>query len=206
MNVRSNVIKRMYIIVIILFSIIFGIVFYVLVPLPKKASNPGDYPAEFYIEKINSFELQPPNQCAAYATAYVLRNFEQEGIGKNIYEKLSFKIPISGYVLPKGIIMFLRAEGFKAEIYKGDISSLKNKIAEGHPVIVLIGQGLSWQHYMTLVGYNDEKKELYFYDSKRSTDENESIPGNRTMTEEYYMELWENGLPIFNRVYISVSK
>ncbi|MGI6588440.1 MAG: C39 family peptidase [Peptococcia bacterium] len=206
MNVKLSKFKRKHIISIILFSLILGFILYVLAPFPKKAGTPGEYPPIYYITKINKFEQQPPNQCAAYTTAYVLRSFGQEVTGEEIYKRMSFKIPISGYILPKGIITFMKTYGLKSEIYKGNLSNLKSKVAEGNPVIVLIGKGLYWQHYMTLVGFNDDKKELYFYDAKRTKDENNSIVGNRSMAEEYFMELWENGLPIFNRVYISVSK
>jgi ABC-type bacteriocin/lantibiotic exporter with double-glycine peptidase domain len=206
MNVQLNKFKRKHMICLILSSLILGFILYVLAPFPQKAGTPGEYPPVYYITNTNKFEQQPPNQCAAYATAYVLRNFGREVTGDEIYKRMSFKIPVSGYILPKGIITFVKKSGFKSEIYKGDLSNLKSKVAEGNPVVVLIGKGFYWQHYMTLVGYNDDKQELYFYDSKRTNDENNSLVGNRSMTEEYFMELWKNGLPIFNRVYISVSK
>ena len=58
---------------------------------------------------------------------------------------------------------------------------------------------------MTLVGYDNEKHELYFFDSGRAEDENSDDPGNRTMTEEYFLKWWANGLPIFNHVYITIE-
>lgn len=181
-------------------------ILYILFPFPKNEVGSGEYPQSFHIALPNKFEQQPPNQCSAYATAYILRNFGQEAQGEEVYKKIPFKIPISGYVLPKGIITYMKSFGLKPEIWRGELPILKSKLSEGVPVIVLIGKGLQWQHYMTLVGYDSEKKELYFYDSKKITDENDSSPGNRTLTEEYFMTLWNNGLPIFNRVFITVSR
>lgn len=191
---------------IIILSIIICGILYILSPFPKNEVGSGEYPESFHITIPNKFELQPPNQCAAYATAYILRSFGQKVQGEEIYKKVLFKIPISGYVLPKGIITYIKSYGFKPEIWRGELPILKSKFSEGAPVLVLIGKGLQWQHYMTLVGYDSEKQELYFYDSKEASDENGSLPGNRTMTEEYFMTLWNNGLPIFNRVFITVSK
>lgn len=78
-----------------------------------------------------------------------------------MYAKIPFKIPILGYVLPKGVISYLHSQGLKPMIYKGDLSSLKARLVQGTaPVIVLVGNGLFWQHYMTLVGFDDDKSEL----------------------------------------------
>lgn len=73
-------------------------------------------------------------------------------------------------------------------------------------MIVFVGNGLFWQHYMTLVGFDEAKKELYFVDSKKERDENGLLPGNRTMTEEYFLKWWDNGLPVFDHVYITVNE
>lgn len=181
---------------------------YLLTPLPSKEELGGEYPETFEVVSKNSFEAQPPGQCSAYSVAYVLRHFGQHSLGEEIYQQMKYKIPVSGYVLPKGVLRFINSEGVAGTLFKGNsTASLKYTLySQGNPVIVIIGDGLSWQHYMTLVGYDEGAGDLYFYDSKETTDSNESLPGNRTISEEYFLELWDNGLPVFNRVYFTVKQ
>ena len=190
---------------LIMVAFIFIGAIYCLLPLPQSDTDTLNCPSEFYITTNNQFELQPPGQCAAYSSAFVVRHFGHEAESDMVYKHMRFKIPVSGYVLPKGMIIYIQESDLKPEIYRGNLLNLKSRLTKSNPVIVLIGQGLQWQHYMTLLGYNATEKELYFYDSKKSSDENGALPGNRTLTEDYFLTLWDNGLPIFNHVYITVS-
>jgi len=178
---------------------------YILSPFPNSDSISFATQKKFDVPIYTDFELQGKNQCAAYSTAFVLRNSGKQAKGIEVYAKIPFKIPISGYVLPKGVISYLQSQGLKPMIYKGDLSSLKARLVQGtDPVIVLVGNGLFWQHYMTLVGFDDDKSELYFVDSNKVNDANAELPGNRTMTNDYFLKWWSNGLPVFNHVYITV--
>ncbi len=180
---------------------------YLLSPFPKSESKSIDLPNRFEVPVNTGFELQGKNQCAAFSTAFVLRNFGLNETGSEVYGKIRYKIPISGYVLPKGILSYIKSHGYSPTIYKGNLDSLKTRLVEGNtPIIVLVGNGLFWQHYMTMLGYDNEKHELYFFDSGRAEDENSDSPGNRTMAEEYFLKWWANGLPIFNHVYIAIEK
>lgn len=178
---------------------------YLLTPFPLTDEPGADYPETFVITSENSLEAQPPGQCSAYSVAYVLRHFGQNALGEEIYQELKYKIPVSGYVLPKGVLRFVNSKGYAATLYKGNsIASLKSTLfLQGNPIIVIIGDGFRWQHYMTLVGYDERTEDFYFYDSKEITDSNEGLPGNRTIKEEYFLKLWNNGLPVFNRVYFT---
>jgi len=179
---------------------------YILSPFPKSDSISLTTQKKFDVPIYTHFEIQGKNQCAAYSTAFVLRNSGKDAKGIDVYAKILFKIPISGYVLPKGVISYLQFQGLKPMIYKGDLSSLKARLVQGKaPVIVLVGNGLFWQHYMTLVAFDDDKSELYFVDSNKVNDENAELPGNRTMTNDYFLKWWSNGLPVFNHVYITVE-
>lgn len=193
---------------LLLFITIFlaGTIF-ILAPFPNRDSILFDSQKKFSVPINTNFELQGKNQCAAYSTAFVLRNSGKPAKGIEVYAEIPFKIPISGYVLPKGIISYLQAQGLKPMIYKGDLSSLKARLVKGNaPIIVLVGNGLFWQHYMTLVGFDDDKSELYFVDSNKENDENAELPGNRTMEKDYFLKWWSNGLPVFNHVYITVGE
>lgn len=64
-------------------------------------------------------EMQGHNQCSAFSTAFVLRNFGQTVTGSEVYREMRFKIPVSGYVLPKGVLAYLDAAGFNSNIFRG---------------------------------------------------------------------------------------
>ena len=196
---------KWFLLVTVIFSLI-GIC-YCLSPFPSRDVITLNTQHKFNVPIHTDFEKQGKNQCAAYSTAFVLRNSGLQAKGIEVYRKIPFKIPISGYVLPKGVMTYLESQGLKPMIYKGNLSSLKARLIEGDaPVIVLVGNGLFWQHYMTLVGFDDDKGELYFFDSNKANDENVELPGNRTMTRDYFLQMWSNGLPVFNHVYIAVTK
>ncbi|MEO3111235.1 C39 family peptidase [Turicibacter sanguinis] len=137
--------------------------------------------------------------------AYVLRHYHESQTGLNIYHQLNYKIPVSGYVLPKGILNYFKDSAYNIEMFTGSLETLKTRLTAGTPIIVLIGNSLNWQHYMTLVGYDDTTNEMYFFDSLKSFDENNGQPGNRTITTDYFLKLWNNGLPIFNQIYFTIS-
>ena len=46
---------------------------------------------------------------------------------------------------------------------------------------------------MTVVGYDDSLHEVYFFDSLREGDENQEAPGNRTLSTDYFLSMWDNG-------------
>lgn len=181
--------------------------FYVLLPFPQRDTASTNLPIRFQVSTEASFEVQGKNQCAAFSAAYILRYFGNDAKGGEVYDKLPYKIPVSGYVLPKGIVVYLQSQGYTTRVLKGDINSLQAKLVEEkNPVMVLVGNGLFWQHYMTFVGFDNEKKELYFFDSGRDQDENSELPGNRTMEDDYFLKWWSNGLPLFNHIYITVEQ
>ena len=197
-------IKWLVLVMIICFLV--GLI-YILSPFPNSDSISFTNQKKFEMPIYTNFELQGKNQCAAYSTAFVLRNSGKQAKGLEVYAEIPFKIPISGYVLPKGVVSYLQSQGLKPKIYKGNLSSLKARLVKTKaPIIVLVGNGLFWQHYMTLVGFDDDKSELYFVDSNKANDENAELPGNRTMTNDYFLQWWSNGLPVFNHVYITVGE
>lgn len=171
-------------------------------PIPIKDTISIDYPELFIIEDENMFEEQGHNECAAFALTYLLRYSGIQAKGSSVYSELGHKIPISGYVWPKGIIEYLEGNSLNPIGMKGDILTLKSRLAMGKPIIVLTGDGFDWQHYIVLVGYNSTLKEMYFYDSNYIADLNDEIPGNTTMTEEEFISLWDNRLPVFSNFYI----
>ncbi|MDE5978018.1 MAG: C39 family peptidase, partial [Turicibacter sp.] len=184
--------------------LIFGLMtLYSLTPFPKKDTVTGSLPSTFSIATDNSFETQVHNECSAFSTAYVLRHFGESSLGMKLYEQFNFKIPFLGYVLPKGILNYFNDSDYIATLYHGSFETLKLRLLEGTPIIVLIGDGFHWQHYMTLVGFDEDSEEVYFFDSLRQEDENKEAPGNRTLSTDYFLQLWDNGLPIFHHIYFT---
>lgn len=177
-----------------------------LTPFPKVDLVEVSYEDVFYIEADNRFETQIHNECSAFSSAYVLRYFGEDAAGLSLYEEFKYKLPFSGYVLPKGILSYFEESPYEVTMYTGTVESLKMRLNEGVPVIVLVGDGLNWQHYMTLVGYDDSVNEVYFFDSLKQTDENGDVVGNRTLSGEYFEQLWNNKLPIFNRLYFVMKE
>jgi len=197
---------RSKIAILIMISFLVGMV-YVLSPFPSEDSISLVYNQEFYLPVYNDFELQEGNSCAAYSAAFILRNLGIKSTGADVYAEIPFKDPFIGYVFTKGLILYLQTQGLTPMIYKGDLTTLKARLAqEASPIIVLIGEGVSWQHYITLLGFDDDKNELYFFDSNEENDKNAELPGNRTMEQDDFLNLWNNGLPVFNRVYIATGK
>lgn len=184
---------------------IFILSVYFLSPFPVVDEVDPYYPEQFAVSTDNYFETQILNECSAFSSAYLLRHFGEEQQGLALYEELHYKLPFSGYVLPKGIIEYFKEHHYDIQIYKGTLDSLKTQLLKGHPLIVLVGDGLNWQHYMTLVGYNDALAEVYFFDSLKEGDQNGEFPGNRTLSTDYFLSMWENGLPIFNHLYFTIQ-
>ncbi len=177
-----------------------------LMPVPSRVDSFCLYPESFTLLSQNYFEMQGPNQCSAFSLAFALRHFGMESYGGEIYPRLSHRSRIFGYVLPKGIVSYARSNGFDARVYRGSLDSMKYALSQNNPVIVLIGDGLKWQHYMTFVGYNKHLSELYFFDPRRSFSANQAEPSFITLTEDEFLRVWRNGLPIYSNVYIVISQ
>lgn len=179
---------------------------YFITPFPTTDTIKINYPKSFSITTENNFETQVVNECSAFSTAYVLRHFGENKTGLAVYDEINYKLPFSGYVLPKGILEYFENLPYQIHMYTGTFETLKTQLTKGVPIIVLVGAGLHWQHYMTLVGYDDTLNETYFFDSLKNYDENGNAPGNRTLSSDYFLDLWNNELPIFNHLYFTITK
>ncbi|WP_242837400.1 hypothetical protein [Desulfitobacterium metallireducens] len=137
--------KRKWILLALLFCFLLLGSIHILSPFPTSEFKAINLPTRFDVPINTGFELQGKNQCAAFSTAFVLRNFGEKAKGSEVYDRIPYKIPLSGYVLPKGVVTYIQSQGFRPAIYKGDINSLKSKLVQGNdPVIVLVGNGLFW--------------------------------------------------------------
>ena len=170
--------------------------------MPQKDAITVDYPDRYLIESPNYFEQQGANQCGGFASAFVLRHFGQDATGKDIYNRLEGKLS-SGYVLPQAIRNYFGDTQFQVALYRSDLPRLKTRLAQGDPVIILMGQGGSWQHYAVVVGYDEEN--IYLFDSLKQTVADQPYY-NRSMTTDYFEQLWNNGLPFFERACFTIKQ
>lgn len=167
--------------------------------MPAADSIAPDYPAEYLIEtQFHRHERQQGNSCGGYASAYLLRTLGVDVSGQEVYDRLDYKIT-AGLVLPQGILNYLDAAGYPATLYQGNLEQLKTRLHEtGHPIVVLVGSGMEYQHYIALVGYDE--KQLYFFDSNQP--ENPDAIYNSVLSNAEFASLWENIIPGFERIYI----
>lgn len=163
--------------------------------LPQSDTITPDFPENYMIQTPNFFEQQGTNQCGGFSSAFVMRHFGQDCSGEDVYNQLDYKLS-SGYVLPQAILDYFSNKQYQITLYQSNLAQLKTRVAQGDPIIILMGQGGSWQHYAVVVGYDEEN--IYLFDSLKQTTEN-NPHYNRSMTSAYFEQLWNNGLPYFER-------
>ena len=161
--------------------------------LPQKDSVVIDYPDSYLLGHENLFEFQGKNQCAGYSAAYVMRFFGHDVLGEDAYNQMQYKLS-SGYVLPQAVVDYLNENEIESKLVTSNLEQLKTHVSRGKPIIVLIGNGRHWQHYLTVVGYDEEY--IYLVDTLKEESEK---PYNRAMTEEDFVSQWNNKIPLFER-------
>ncbi|MGM0414725.1 MAG: C39 family peptidase [Bacillota bacterium] len=168
--------------------------------------NPINYSLNIDLENT-SFDKQGFNMCSGYAAAFIRRYYGQPATGTQIYRKIAYKLPFDIGVPPHRLISHFRDNNLNAVARTGDLSELKYFSSQNIPVIVLVGEGFKWQHYMVLVGYSEEDNEMYFYDPETGPAMvAREKPGNKTLTTDNFLKIWENDLPFFSQLFITVDE
>ena len=167
--------------------------------LPKSDTIEIEYSDTYFVEAKSYFEKQERGQCAGFSSAYVLRILGEEISGNENYERLGHKFA-NGYVMPQALLDIFKEYDYSAEILRGDLEQLKTRLNQGNPIIVLIGHFVSWQHYVTVIGYDEDN--IYLYDSNMDIDNSNGY--NRTMTNAEFVSQWENEIPLFEQIYFIV--
>lgn len=153
-----------------------------------------------------SFNKQGYNQCAGYAAAFLQRYYGQNAYGSDIYQNISYKLPFNIGVPPHKLINHFEKNNFSARYRTGKLEHIKYNVANNGPVIVLVGEGIHWQHYIVLLGYNENKSKLYFYNPQFGESQfNEQYPGNYVLSEKKFLSIWNNGLPGFSQLFITIE-
>lgn len=200
-------------IIYMVFGILLGILFVVTVvdiiliglPILKFATKLEE--EKFLITKPNYFEKQGKVECSAYASAYVYRHLGKNVTGQQLYQEMPNKAP-NGYVFCRGIIRLARKYGLRARFYIGNLTALKNTVAKGVPVIVMVRSHARSKnfHYITVVGYDNES--IYAVDSAIHSQNTESRCYNRIIAINEFKKLWNTSLlrhPLYFNLFFDIS-
>ncbi|MDR3270666.1 MAG: C39 family peptidase [Peptococcaceae bacterium] len=168
--------------------------------LPLKDRIAAQYRESVLLSDKSYFEKQEKNQCAGFSSAYLLRFLGEDIDGTQGYQEMKYTFR-NGYVLPQSIQQMVKKYGYDGRFYRGTVETLKMRLSANTPVIALIGQGYHWQHYVTVVGYDENA--VFIYDSNYDADNSSGY--NRKMTIQEFSAVWHNGIPFFNTVYFAIE-
>ena len=162
----------------------------------------------YLITKPNCYETQSGVECSAFASAYVYRHFDKKATGIELYKEMPCKSP-KGYVYCRGIVRLARKYGFKAKFYTGNLNALKNSIATGNPVIVMVRSRLKSRnlHYITIVGY--DKENFYAVDSAASLRNASEANYNRVIPVNEFKKLWNISMlkqPLYFNLFFEICQ
>ena len=158
------------------------------------------YPPDFFCEGAgNRVDYQTDGKCAAYAAAYLLRHFGEEADGEALFPEL--KRPF-GFASANSIADLLERHGHPAKACCGSVDSLKQRLTDGHPILVFI-RIPGDTHYAALVGYDEEH--MYLADSLAENANAADARYNRVMTTEAFESVWKTGPLLPDNIYIFVE-
>lgn len=190
--------------IIILLTFIGLILYYYTLPV-KDLISVKEIPKSYFINSPNRIDFQSRNECAAYSAAYVLRHFNIEAQGNNIYKGFPYKL-IDGTIAPKGIIKYLKKAGLSAGFCRGSIETLKKQLSKGIPVIAFIRvyPNKRYLHYVPVVGYDE--KYIYLADSLKFMVNSSDTLYNRKVDIKDFCTLWRTWIPMCNNTYFIINK
>ena len=162
---------------------------------------------EVVITKANRIDLQNGYQCAAFSSAYILRHWDIEEHGDNLYEVIPNKKK-DGRVYPRGILNLLSQYGFNVKYCAGNIAALKNEVSRGNPVIVMIRiqTDKNYLHFVPVVGYDEQ----YIFIAESLADfvnSNEQYYNRKILVKEF-KKLWNTSMlkmPFYRNTYITMK-
>lgn len=167
---------------------------------PEDNIETFNYPPKFFcVGEENRIDYQTDGKCAAYAAAYLLRHFGEQANGENLFSEL--KRPF-GFVSANSIADIFKQRGYRAEAYRGNIDTLKQRLTEETPVIVFI-RIPNDTHYAVAVGYDEQN--IYLADSLAKNANASGEQYNRVLTTEEFEDVWKNGTILPDNIYVVVK-
>lgn len=164
---------------------------------------------------------QTVNGCGPFSVAAVVRALTGREIDSKEFDKnMEWRLPDGG-TLPIGMEKLLEQNGISVEIPgmaqltdKEKILFLQEKLSQQKPIIIL-GQVGDYEHYITVLGFDNSKDQFYIYDSffdkekeGFTKDENGELSGNRNFTSGELLDFWRGGgmYGVYNWYAIVASK
>lgn len=187
-------------IIAIILSIVAAVSFLAYISPPRDEVETFDYPPEFFCKtEGNRIDYQTDGKCAAYASAYLLRHFEEEADGEKLF--LELKRPF-GFVSAKSITDVFELHGYRAKAFHGNIETLKRQLTNGNPIIVFISISGD-THYAVVVGYDEQF--IYMADSLAENANVSDARYNRILTTKDFETVWKNGTLLPDNIYIIIE-
>jgi hypothetical protein len=149
---------------------------------------------------------QGANECGPYVAGAVARILLKADVRpKDMVDKLSWKLP-GGYTHPWALEKLLKSINISSISYSaGKLGSqdkqrfLIQELANGSPIILLVKMH-GYQHYIVLLGFDENTNEFFIYDpvytrgeEGYTIDENGDHPGNRTISWDALNDRWDEG-------------
>lgn len=167
---------------------------------PKDEIGAATYPPEFFCEGAeNRIDYQTDGKCAAYAAAYLLRHFGEDADGEALFPEL--KRPL-GFTPASSIAEVLTRHGHLARACRGSLDTLKQRLAEGQPVIVFL-RIPGDTHYAVVVGYDEQH--VYLADSLAENANASDARYNRVLETAAFEALWKTGTLLPDNIYIAAG-
>jgi len=165
--------------------------------------------------------------CGAYVlrTIFSIYGLDKKGKPEQYWPRINRFF--WGFSLPRRLHKELRKRGFTTRAHHSNktlpvdssLALLKEEIANNRPVIMLVGNLFSRKHiysskrkrlrphWVLLLGYDDEKKVFYFYDSAIQRSAYQKVPvGNIAVSYGITYDAWRGELltAIFNFYFITL--
>ena len=119
--------------------------------------------------------------------------------GESLFPELKRSL---GFVSANSIADVLAQHGYPAKACRGSIDALKQRLAEGAPIIVFI-RIPGDTHYAVAVGYDE--RHLYLADSLAKNANASDARYNRVLTTEAFEALWNTGALLPANIYIRAA-
>lgn len=186
--------------IVILLFLAASLCFLAYISPPKDEVEFLHYPQEFFCESAeNRIDCQTDGKCAAYAAAYLLRHLGEDADGEALFPELKRSF---GFVSANSITDVFKQHGHRAAACHGSVDTLKQRLTEGHPIIVFI-RIPGDTHYAVVVGYDEQY--IYLADSMEENANAADARYNRVLTTEDFEAVWKTGMLLPANIYIVVS-
>ena len=186
--------------VAIILSIAAAISFLTYINPPKDEVKAFNYPLKFFCENTENYiDYQTDGKCAAYAAAYLLRYVGDDADGEALFPELKRTL---GFVSVNSIVDVFEQHGYQAKACHGSVDTLKQRLAEGNPIIVFI-RIPGDTHYAVIVGYEDQY--IYLVDSLAENANAADVRYNRVLTTEGFESVWKTDTLLPDNIYIIVK-